>query len=81
LFIFSIIIIFKFFKKSFQFPKLQIIFYISNALFLIIDYVLALLIIKNVIMDTNIFRVIVTAIIWSSYLLNSRRVKNTFINS
>lgn len=79
--IYSIIIVFKFFKKSFQFPKLQIILYISNILFLIIDNVLASLIMKNVTMDMYILRLSLTAIIWSTYLLKSERVKNTFINS
>ena len=82
--IFSIILIFLFFTKSYRFPILMIVFMISIFLFLIGDFFLGESIPLLASEDDGefvkgLFKGIISAMIWIPYLLSSKRAKNTFM--
>ena len=82
--IFSIILILLFFTKSYRFPTLMIVFIASSFLFGISDFFLADLI-PAVASEGDgefvkeLFKAIISAMIWIPYLLSSKRVKNAFV--
>jgi hypothetical protein len=73
-----------FFGKRRLFPKLFIAFILSNALFLVVDEgVVGLL--PSVVdpqgtsTHSEVFKAVFQAIIWSLYMVKSRRVRTTFV--
>jgi len=91
LFIFaSAYLIYLFFKKSTRFPKYYIYFLVASAVYLLIDYLVfssfsfpaEVQATMNEIMSeqtTEMARAFISAVIWSSYMLKSKRVKATFV--
>lgn len=83
--VFSIIIAVLFFQKRKFFPKLMIIFLLSNLVFIVADHFAANLI-PFVASQTNlksfeqIAQIGIASLIWVPYLLLSSRVKGTFVN-
>lgn len=82
--IFSIVLIFLYFAKSYRFPALFIAYLVVNLVFVAGDYFFADLI--PVVAAKNdpesmkeLMRTIVGATIWIPYFLVSKRVKNTFV--
>lgn len=85
LFIFSLVILVLFFKKSKLFPKLWIINICTFLLFGIIDLLLCRQVHFIVEQGMNdfyqpIIQSFFTLGIWGTYLMKSKRVKDTFIN-
>jgi len=85
--IFSVLLIFLFFSKSHRLPKLLIIFYVSNLLFLLTDFFMGDMI-PFVAAEPNdpevikeIAKAVMSNIIWVPYFLLSKRVKNTFVKT
>ena len=86
--IFDIILIVLYFKKSYRFPILCIVFIVLNFLFLASDFFLThylvgvipgLTVEGNTEFIKELVRVVIVAIIWVPYFLVSKRVKNTFV--
>ncbi|MEE8575492.1 MAG: DUF2569 domain-containing protein [Thermodesulfobacteriota bacterium] len=82
---FDLFLIYFFLKKSYRLPKLIIIFYITNLIYGISDIYLA-----NMIPEIaaaadkateirDIGKSVIYTIVWVSYFLTSKRVKNTFV--
>lgn len=85
--IFGIFLLYLFFSKSFRFPKLIIIFYVANLVFVVADFFMGDMI-PAVAAEKNdpevikeVARSIVGVLIWVPYFLVSKRVKNTFVKS
>ncbi|NMA51360.1 MAG: DUF2569 domain-containing protein, partial [Mollicutes bacterium] len=85
-------LIFLFFKKSTKFPKYYILLWISSIIFVVIDYIiLSSLIIpiemKQIIKESlaeaeiEMGRTIIVSIIWSLYIIKSKKVKAIFIRN
>lgn len=85
-------LVFLFFKKSKKFPKYYILLWIASIIFVIIDYIiLSSLIIpiemKQIIneslaeAETEMGRTIIASIIWSLYIIKSKKVKAIFIGN
>jgi hypothetical protein len=82
--LFGIALVILFFTKSPRFPKLLIVFYASNLLFIAFDLVWASGIPAVSAMDNfdsikELVQAIVKCAIWIPYMLVSKRVKNTFV--
>lgn len=82
----SIYLLFLFFRKSARFPKLYVVFLLSNLAFLLADAFAVTIVLPNQpVMDPNTAREfgrsIVSASIWVPYLFLSKRVKNTFVRT
>jgi len=82
-FIFSISVILFFFTQRKFVPKLAIVFFASNLIFVGLDYYLARAILiqtdsANLEAIVNFIRTLVASTIWISYFLFSKRVKRTF---
>jgi len=79
----SFVLIFLFFKKHYLFPKLYIISLIVPLLVVPIDSILASRIMDLEVFDSetslNLFKSALGALIWIPYILNSKRVKLTFV--
>lgn len=82
--VFSIMALIFFFQKKKIFPKLAIVFLLSNLIFVVVDHLVAEAIpfiasqsdLKSL---KEIIRVAVGCSIWVPYFLVSKRVKGTFI--
>jgi len=82
--ILNIILIYLFFKKSYRFPTLYAMFLMANLLFAIADYYLAgkipaLAVMDNTQASQELGKTIIFSMVWISYFLISKRVKNTFV--
>lgn len=80
--LFSLLLIYQFFKKRTSFPRLLSIFYLSKLSFIILDSVLVSLITGNEPESSDIseiFKGILGAVIWVSYINISDRSKETFL--
>jgi hypothetical protein len=80
----SIYLLFLFFRKSARFPKLYVMFLLSNLAFLLADaFAVTIVLPSQPIMDPDTAREfgrsVVSASIWVPYLFLSKRVKNTFV--
>ena len=80
LFAFSIFILIMFIKKSKNFPILFVIYSASKVVFNIMDTVLSIGDGQTQPNFPYITGIAIGSIIWSLYMLKSRRVKNTFVN-
>jgi len=85
-------LVFLFFKKSTKFPKYYISFWIASIILVVIDYIiLSSLIIpiemKQIIneslaaAETEMGRTIIVSIIWSLYIIKSKKVKAIFVKN
>ena len=80
---FSIYLLYLFFTKNYKFPSLMICFEFVIVLFQILDlfindqFTIFKLEIRDIFITTNS---IIWSTIWVLYMLNSVRVKNTFVN-
>lgn len=84
-FVFTILLLVLFYKRRSSFPRLVIIFYVFNFLFMAVDAaVISSLGILNdtALMDSYkaIGKSFITMVIWVPYFLKSDRVKETFVN-
>ncbi len=80
--VFAVLLLVLFFQRRTCFPKLMIGFYIAAAVFQGIDVMMSSLLpaVPVTIKDYGtLVRVVISSIIWSAYLLRSRRVKATFV--
>lgn len=82
--IFPLAILFFFFRKKRHTPLLMIIFLLSNLVFMVVDYLMAMRIPIVAAMPeestpTEIIRLAIACAIWVPYFLRSKRVKNTFV--
>ena len=83
-FLYTIIILINLYQKKLILPKLMIIYYSTSLVVGIIDYLLVLQIpMASEMQDAgqlkDIFRSLVTCLIWIPYFVKSERVKNTFV--
>ena len=82
---FSVFLLFFIFTKNKLFPRLMIIFLLSNFVFIVLDLILAYQIplLQQSGVDSStmkeFFRSLGGAVIWVPYFIFSKRVKNTFI--
>ena len=72
------------FKKSRRFPSLTITFFVFNLAFVALDYVLAIYVLQLDVQPDAAelqatFRGLAFTVIWTLYLLMSKRVKGTFV--
>lgn len=78
---FSIVLCVLFFRQSKKFPIRMIIFLVTNIL---ITAIVAVLLYRfdnsAVSYEVDLTRIVIYALIWGSYLIKSKRVKNTFVN-
>ena len=86
IFIASLYLVYLFFKERKAFPKIYIFLVLASLFFIVFDTFSASLVIsdqKSLDDETvkEFLRVFVGACIWIPYLLKSKRVRNTFINS
>jgi hypothetical protein len=77
-------LIYLFFKRAKIFPRVFVWFTVLNLAFMLLDAVLGSLVIRDQpIFDSGtisgLTRSIIVAAVWVSYMLNSQRVKNTFV--
>ena len=87
-FVWTIYLLVLFFRRSAHFPKLYVIFLAVNLLFLVIDDVLLFQIRRQLPILTETvgeqkfssLSAVLPTVIWIPYILNSKRVKQTFIN-
>jgi hypothetical protein len=82
----SIYLLFLFFRKSARFPKLYVMFLLSNLAFLLADaFAVTIVLPDQPFMDPNtageFVRSVVSVSIWVPYLFLSKRVKNTFVRT
>ena len=82
----SIYLLFLFFRKSVRFPRLYILFLLSNLAFLLADaFAVTIVLPSQPFMDPNTAREfgrsVFAACIWVPYLFLSKRVKNTFVRT
>lgn len=81
--VYSILLVFLFYRKRDTFPKTMIYFYLIDLTFLVVDAVAVQLIYQQDSWDAtttlNVQRALVSGVVWSLYLLRSERVKETFI--
>ncbi len=80
----SIYLLFLFFRKSARFPKLYVVFLLSNLAFLLADaFAVTIVLPDQPFMDPNtageFVRSVVSVSIWVPYLSLSTWVKNTFV--
>jgi uncharacterized protein DUF2569 len=83
--VFAAALLFPFFGKRASFPKLIIIFWITNLLFVAGDAMLGNLIPFVAAQDDpttrmEIMKTVIASAIWIPYFRISKRVKNTFVN-
>jgi len=83
--LFCLYILFMFYAKKSVLPKLMIILYVVNVLFLMIDFALVQQIVNSFPelgenSAKEVTRAILTGLIWIPYFLKSVRVRNTFVN-
>lgn len=83
--VFAVALLVPFFAKRASFPKLMIIFYVTNLLFVVGDAMLGNLIPFVAAQDDpattkEIVRTLIASAIWIPYFRVSKRVKNTFVN-
>lgn len=85
-------LIFLFFKKNTKFPKYYILFWIASIIFVVIDYIILSSLIVPIEMkqiineslaeaETEMGRTIITSIIWSLYIIKSKKVKAMFVKN
>ena len=76
---FSILLIHHYFAKKRAFPAFYVFFRLSNLAFVVIDSMVTARI-PSLAEDaySEVFKVLISSIIWSLYVLRSKRVKNTF---
>lgn len=82
--IFSLVLLYYFFSRKKELPRLIIIFYAANLVFILIDHYLASQIPMVAEVDNSdtyreIGRSIISSAIWIPYFLLSERVKGTFV--
>lgn len=82
---FDLVLVYLFFTRSYRFPRLMIIYLLSNAIFVVGDFFLGDLIPfiaeQPTDMETikEVVRTVIGTCIWVPYFLVSKRVKNTFV--
>ena len=74
----------QFFRRARRFPKLMVVFYVANLVFVAVDYVLVELITDGPAVDDpvslrQVVRSVTARAIWVPYMYRSRRVANTFV--
>ena len=82
LMVFAVLLLILFFQRRTCFPKLMIGFYIASALVQGGDMLMSSLIPSSTVADkeyVTLVRVVIASIIWSAYMMKSRRVKATFV--
>ena len=78
-------LLFLMFTKSYKLPKLIIIFYCANLIFVVADYFMGNMIpaVATQINDKEVIKEVIRSVlgvlIWVPYFLVSKRVKNTFV--
>lgn len=89
----SLYVLYLYFKKNINFPKYYIIFLIATAVYTVIDHLFLGSLTaptpeqQKVITDTlsqnssEVAKSVFFAIVWSAYMLNSKKVKATFVNT
>ena len=80
--VFTVLLLVLFFQRRTCFPKLMIGFYIASAVLQGADLMMSSLLPAISVTSKEyaaLVRVILTSIIWSAYLMKSRRVKATFV--
>lgn len=78
--IFSSYNLYIFIEKKKEFPEFMILFFVCSLCFLVIDSIFMLLLGQEAKLGSRLISSLPKWIIWSLYLLKSKRVKNTFIN-
>ena len=83
-FAWSVLLVFFFFQRRASFPKLYIALLVSNVLFLACDDILTQMIRPaggktDVPISGRVISYVIGAVLWSLYMLQSRRVKYTFV--
>lgn len=78
--ILSIYLVYLFIKKKALFKKLILLFFMAYPLFLCLDSFLSFIILKLPMDMMTIGVQIISFAIWSAYILQSKRVENTFVN-
>ena len=84
-FLCNILLVFLFFKKKSKFPMYFIIFLISFAVYRTLDQIIAILLFPHATQYTSfdswqpVIRAVSPAVIWTWYMLKSKRVKQTFV--
>lgn len=83
--VFPILLLILFFKKKYNFPKLMIIFYLSNTIFVLLDHFISQTIplVASLEVDPETIKNLVSSLsasaIWVPYFFLSKRVKETFV--
>ncbi len=73
---------FLFYTKKNIFPKCMIVYLVAQHCLLVLDYLVASMAVSSLMGSEGVLefmRPFITAVIWIPYLLNSRRVKATFV--
>ena len=79
----SFVLLNLFFNRRASFPRMAIIFLLASALFQLVEVIVGRLLLGSVVAQAGLDALAIAAVsatIWTTYLLRSRRVANTFVN-